>query len=114
MGKACKKMAQNKTIIQQHLNSPTRTKNLLLNDFERKNNLKAYLPKSISPGRRKVMKLFQRSKDHQDADHAISSKEKEKTSEPISFAFKLKGLPVFQNIQNNTRVPEKSKVLPKP
>ena len=60
------------------------------------------------------MKLFQRSKDHQDADHAISSKEKEKTSEPRSFAIKLKGLPVFQNIQNNTRVQEKSKVLPKP
>jgi hypothetical protein len=109
MGKAGKKMAQNTTIIQQHLNSPTRTKNLLLNAFERKNNSKAFLPKSISLGRRKVMKLFQRSKDRHDAHHSIGSN-KEKTSEPRSFVFKLNGLPVFQNIQNNTKIPEKSKV----
>ena len=97
MGELGKMMAKNTTIIQEHMKSPNRTKNLLLNDFERKTSSKLHLPAKKPTGRNKMIRLFQRSKS------LIDSKETDKL-EPKAVPIKFNGLPVLQNIQTNSKI----------
>jgi len=97
MGELGKMMAKNTTIIQEHMKSPNRTKNLLLNDFERKTSSKLHLPAKKPTGRNKMIRLFHRSKS------LITSKETDKL-EPKSVPIKFNALPVLQNIQTNSKV----------
>ena len=102
MGEAGKKMARNTSVIQQHLKSPLRTRNLLLTKYEgTRNKTRSYLPIKNSGNKKKILNIFQRLQNHQDKNISASIDKilENKTSNPLSFIFN--GLPVLQEIKNN-------------
>ena len=100
-GGAGLKMAQNTSIIQQHLASPNRTKNMLLQEFAKKPSHHFNLPVNTSSGGNKMIRIFQRGK--------------ERDQKNLSLPFKSNGLPILQNIKTNTTIPKLSHhVLGKP